>query len=198
MSLTIHALPIAIYVKEVTQQLHQAVENILLPKLESIRHADHYAVILKMFYGFYSPLEISIERYITPEHLPDLAMRRKAAAILNDLNQMGQVESGWPVCTLLPGIGSVAEAFGALYVLEGSTLGGRVMAKMLRKNQHLLIPEKALTFFEGYKEETGSHWKTFLMALNQQPYADAIANSANETFLQLKNWMQLSFHENRD
>ncbi len=190
MSLAIPALPASVIVKEATQKLHSEVEAMLLPKLSSIKNVADYAAILRTFYGYYYPLESSIGQFITPSCLPDINERRKAVAILHDLNGIENSSTEIPLCTDLPKIGNTNHALGALYVLEGSTLGGKMIARMLLKNSAVPIPEEALTFFSGYREETGSKWKAFLQVLNQQEETDAIVKAANETFYYLKGWMQ--------
>lgn len=192
MPLTLQAQPVAVITKDSTQEAHRDVENFLLPKLAAIRHRNDYAVLLRMFYGYYSPLEKKIERFITPSLLPDLAERRKAEALRHDLHAL-QSEAQMVVCKDLPKIDNEAQALGALYVLEGSTLGGKMIAKMLLQNTALSLTENEVRFFLGYKEDTGKKWKAFLEVLNRQPAGDVV-EAANETFLQLKSWMQHFYH----
>lgn len=181
-------------VKESTKTLHEEVEQLLLPQLTGIRDGDDYAAVLKMFYGFFYPLETNLLHTLTATDLPDLAERRKASSIVQDLQRIGHAEAKIPLCTALPPIQSKAQAFGVLYVLEGSTLGGKMIAKMLRKNNAAAVPEDALHFFFGYGEETGSKWKTFLQALNNQEPAGEVIAAANNTFLHLKHWIQHSLY----
>jgi len=196
MPLTINVLPTGAIVKESTQPLHREVEELLLPKLTAISSRAEYAAILKMFYGYFFPLEQRIQRLITANELPDIAERRKAAFILRDLESINVSTGDMALCTGLPFMENEAQAFGALYVLEGSTLGGKMIAKMLLKNQALAISEDAVHFFSGYRDETGSKWKAFLEVLNQQTQADAVVRAANHTFFHLKCWMQQCFrHE---
>ncbi|UOQ78251.1 hypothetical protein MUN84_06595 [Hymenobacter sp. 5516J-16] len=49
-----------------------------------------------------------------------------------------------------------------MYVLEGSTLGGQVIARQLAKAN---IPARA--YFSGHAEQTGPLWKTFVGLLTQ-------------------------------
>ena len=57
-----------------------------------------------------------------------------------------------------------AAALGFLYVLEGSTLGGRVLVKHFRAELPELSSESGLAFFSGYGDETGSRWRAFTEA----------------------------------
>ncbi|RYZ54811.1 MAG: heme oxygenase, partial [Chitinophagaceae bacterium] len=125
MPLTIHETPLAGLVKNATQQVHEEVEAILLPALTSIRSTSDYAAILKMFHGYFHPIEKLIEQQLHTGLLPDLAERRKSSSLLEDLRLLGEATDSLPLCSDLPPIKNPAEAFGALYVLEGSTLGGK-------------------------------------------------------------------------
>jgi len=57
---------------------------------------------------------------------------------------------------------SLAYALGYAYVIEGSTLGGRVILKHIANA--LKLEEKGTKFFNGYGAETGRFWKGFLEA----------------------------------
>ncbi|MDQ3279087.1 MAG: biliverdin-producing heme oxygenase [Bacteroidota bacterium] len=188
MPLTLNDLPNAALVKNETEKIHADVEGLLLPKLSAIQTTDDYAAILKMFYGYFKPVEGAIAAHVHPEHLPDIGERRNAALLLHDLCQIGHLADHPSICTTLPHITNTAQAFSALYVLEGSTLGGKYIAKMLAKNP--AIPNGATRFFSGYGEQTGSKWKRFLKVFNQQSDSDAMLASAIETFFYLKGWMQ--------
>lgn len=186
----------AAVIKETTRTLHQDVEQLLLPQLRAIKNPGDYGSILKMFYGYFQPLENVIHQHITTAELPDIAQRRKAAALLHDLNEIGNGETALQPCTDLPRLQNTAQAFGALYVMEGSTLGGKMIAKLLQKNSALSTCENALRFFSGYGDDTGNKWKTFLEVLNRQGDTGDVVHGANETFFYLKRWMQHSFsHE---
>jgi heme oxygenase len=193
MSLTINGLPFSGVVKEATQENHKETEKLLLPRLNSIKSKQDYAAILRMFYGYFFPLENIIQASITPLQLHDIAERRNAGTILRDLASIQEAASGIMLCENLPAISSAAQAFGALYVMEGSTLGGKIIARMLLKNAAFPVPEDALHFFSGYRDDTGPKWKAFLEALNKQTAIEEITTSANETFFYLKSWMQHSF-----
>ena len=189
MPLTIATASVAQVVKKETAFLHQEVEQLLLPKLNAIKSPEDYAAILQTFYAFFHPVEEAIQAQISPAILPDMAKRRTALLIVDDLAFL-EMSIGPLPCKALPQITDSAQAFGAMYVLEGSTLGGRMISKMLSKNPALSLPPVALNFFNGYKEETGKMWTAFVDVLNKQKDTDTIVHSANQTFYYLKNWMQ--------
>lgn len=174
--------------KKETEAAHQDTEALLLPKLTCIQSVAGYAAVLRMFYGYFHPLEEKIQAFVTPALLPDIRQRRTSFFILEDLKAM-RIEAGAvPVCQALPAVNNLPQAFGAMYVLEGSTLGGKMIAKMLSKN--VAVPAEALRFFSGYKDQTGAMWTAFVAALNQQRDIPAVVSSAAETFSFLSRWMQ--------
>ncbi|CAG4990007.1 hypothetical protein DYBT9275_00426 [Dyadobacter sp. CECT 9275] len=97
--------------------------------------------------------------------IPEINRRRKSHLIIDDLSQTGlslvSIHSLSPA-TFLPQ--NLAEALGILYVVEGSTLGGRLIYKHVQKNLALDATNGA-SFFKGYGPETGSRWKSFIAAL---------------------------------
>ncbi len=56
-----------------------------------------------------------------------------------------------------PSLGGVAAGLGALYVVEGATLGGRVIARHLARSL-ALGPADGAAFFAGYGDRTGAMW----------------------------------------
>jgi len=184
----------AAFLKYHTSQTHQDLEQIVLPRLMALRTMDDYIVLLKNFYGYFKPVEEQVERHIDTSILPDIHQRRKADSIQHDLTFSKAHIVHLPLATNLPVIENTYQAFGALYVLEGSTQGGRGITKMLLKNEHLQLEENQVHFFNGYGAETGHMWTRFLKALNQhgnnQSALEAMTTTANETFTLFQQWLQ--------
>jgi heme oxygenase len=177
--------------KESTSAAHAKAEALLLPKLNSLRTYDDYAVILKMFYGYFHPVEKQIAKYITADMLSDIHERRSSASTISDLKSIGYPAEHLAVADQLPQTNSVAGALGAMYVLEGSTLGGRVIAKMQMRQCPGMFNEANLTFFNGYGEDSGKKWMSFLSLVDHYAdESDLIINAANETFNCLTRWME--------
>ena len=180
--------------KKNTTEPHLALEAVVEPQLQALKSKEDYVAFLKRFYGCFKPVESLIEKNIDATVLPDIAQRRKAERIVHDLTFSNTHIEPLPVATQLPQIGNAIEAFGALYVLEGSTLGGRGITRMLLKNEALQLQLAEVTFFSGYGEQTGVMWTSFLNSLNQfttTPTAiqQQIA-TANNTFTFFKIWLQ--------
>jgi heme oxygenase len=138
-------------------------------------------------------VEQLIEQHIDDTVLPDIHQRRKAHFILHDLSFSKAHIKELPLATQLPQLKNRNTALGALYVLEGSTLGGRGITKLLLKNAQLNLQPGEVQFFNGYGAETGTMWIAFLKILNQYGETDVartqMAMAANETFTLFKNWL---------
>lgn len=182
---------VAQLLKEETIVAHTKAENLLVPKISSIKTFGDYAALLKMFYGYFHPIEQIIRKYITVDILSDIDERRNSLFILHDLKALNYSTEHMSVCNEIPQIKNIADAFGCLYVLEGSTLGGRMISKMLMKNFYIRFDESNLNFFNGYKESTGARWAHFLSVINEQEENEgAMISAAIETFDGLTKWME--------
>ncbi len=174
-----------------TRQQHLQVEQSMTPLFQSIETQEHYAVLLRLFYGFYKPLQDLIDGYIDAGKLPDYSFRRKAEWILDDLDYLGDTDTISIVSRNLPYISSASAAMGALYVLEGSTLGGRIISQLIQEKLPG-IDGRSLSFFQGYKTETGKKWTAFLEALHLYSgpaQSEELIRAANETFEKLGYWI---------
>jgi heme oxygenase len=107
--------------------------------------------------------------------LHSLELDLEAAGIQKDVinTKFEQVDSNIPSQTF---------AMGALYVLEGATLGGSVIQKQLAQN--INFPEKiALHYYRCYGAQLMANWKQFLEVLN------GIADEQHEEALNGALWM---------
>jgi len=185
---------VATLLKKNTTEQHLALEAVVEPQLQALKSKDDYAAFLRRFYGYFKPVESLIEKYINATVLPDIAQRRKAGLIVQDLTFSNTHIEALPLATQLPEISNTVEAFGALYVLEGSTLGGRGITRLLLKKEALQLRPAEVRFFNGYGEQTGAMWTSFLKSLNQFTNNPAAVQqqiaTANDTFAFFKIWLQ--------
>ena len=175
-----------------TKPVHAELEASMMPWISRVRNLEEYAGLLRMFYGFYQPLDYAIKQHVDINRLPDFHERRGAHWILEDLQTIGFAGNELPLDTRSSWVTDQASAFGALYVMEGSTLGGRVICKTISGNLGTDL-EKGLRFFGGYGPETGSRWKSFLSALDgfdQSSEEDSLVNSAYNTFRHFQTWIK--------
>lgn len=176
--------------KQETKTNHQLLEKALVGNLKGIRSKTEYTDLLKLFYSYFGGLEMRINEIIDTNLLPDSNQRRKTAALAQDLEDLGSEIPAKASGNALPTINLHLQALGALYVIEGSTLGGKIISKMMQ--QHLGLTGSGLSFFSGYGEQTEHMWDTFKEVLDQQarnPEEEAVViAAANETFLKFGKW----------
>jgi heme oxygenase len=172
---------------------HQQLEKNLVGRLKGMQTADDYIRILQIFYGYFGALEDQINEYIGTERLTDYAERRKTLSIKNDLIELNGAVPEKAQAPDLPEINSALQAFGALYVIEGSTLGGQVISKMISK-QLPQQTEGGLSFFKSYGDDTMLMWNQFKTVLESQvtsaESSSIIIQAANETFFKFRLWME--------
>ena len=122
---------------------------------------DDYAAYLSYMYRVIEYCEQTVFPAI--KDIADTSGRHKLPALAADLAFLGKTPHSEDF-VITPGPLSAAQAMGYMYVIEGSTLGGRVILKHISKT----IPVNATAgaaYFHGYEDETGSRWKNFLQEL---------------------------------
>lgn len=176
--------------REATGPFHVSVER-ALPLTRCELTVDAYRRILGAFLGFYGPLEAGLVRLATCSAELNLIGREKISWLRQDLCALGASESDLaaiPTCPDLPRVDAVDRAFGCMYVLEGATLGGQIIARNLE--QHLAMGAQSCAFFRAYGAATGTMWRTFVAHLNrQEPPFDGAVAAAVETFECLERWL---------
>lgn len=179
-----------------TRSHHERIEQALdLPG--SVHSTDDFRRLLVRFYGFYLPHEVRLRSHSSALDVYgiELGRRLKSEKIRDDLLSLGMSaeEIGrLPQCVDLPNLCTVGHALGSLYVLEGSTLGSRVIAGVLCEEVHLKIVS-GMRFLKGYGANTASMWRSFVSALDAarlEPEGVAAAHQgAVQTFDCLGRWM---------
>lgn len=118
------------------------------------------------------PREVASKLVFTPE--------AKKAAIAKDAADLTL-----PVAT--PAIAlkqaNKAYALGALYVMEGSMLGGNVIAKTLKKYEEFAQHE--FNYFTFYKDMLGPNWKSFLGTLMEEVQTEEDIESSVQGAIQV-------------
>lgn len=170
-------------IKQATKTAHQNLEKQVVLKLKAIRNHADYAEFLKRFYSYFNMLEKAIKPYLTQEVLPDYSQRRTSSYLKDDIEALGSDTVELPLAAA-PKINSEQEALGALYVMEGSVMGGSIIVQMLAKHG---ITD-GISFFSGYGPKTNEMWTTFTQILNTRvnnPQKEKLAiDAAKETFSQ--------------
>jgi heme oxygenase len=191
--------PISQQLKIYTRSNHQQLEKILVAQMRSIHTKEQYTDLLNLFFTYFGALEKRINKYIGTGQLADYPERRKTESLLEDINSLGGSTIDTIEADDVPQIDNELQAFGALYVIEGSTLGGVMISKMMKK-QLDLQDGRGLSFFDSYGSETEAMWSQFKEVLDQQVSNESderlLLAAADETFLKFKLWIDKQSKQN--
>ncbi len=130
---------------------------------------EAYRSLLEGFFRFLKPVEAALEALDLRELGIDYWLRRKLGWVEADLKDLGHSAAslnGLPEFSAAPKLRDPVEALGALYVLEGSSLGRQVMLGKLAPRLNV-GPDWAGRFFNGYGKDTGAMWGSFVAVLNE-------------------------------
>lgn len=173
--------------KEETRELHERIEDQNLAKqiMDHTIDLETYKLLLLQNYLAYRETEAQIKRF-----LPDYPAK-KHLQLHQDLEHLG-VPVNIPVENVTFECNSKAEAIGAAYVVEGSALGGLVLAKNIQKCENLNHVSQH-HFFNGDKENL-KDWNYFRTQLEEFSFTEQEERQALEkakaTFLFFENIFQ--------
>jgi heme oxygenase len=184
--------------KASTALAHQKLEKSVLGLIQELQTSKDYGNLLGLFYSYFGGLESLIDVRTVEKYLPDYNERRKSLWLLEDLLHMKKQHPEICLQTDLPLIKNPYQALGALYVMEGSTLGGVYIIKMIQRK----IPGngKGFHFFTGYGDRNALMWDRFKNALDHATTRDEdilmIISGAEMTFHSFYEWIKKNQHGN--
>lgn len=180
---------------EVHEQLHH------VPAFASLAAGllDHrgYAALLARLHGFHRPMEAAIARGLDADPVGgSLTGWRRTHLLRSDLIHLGLDDAAidrLPRAAISSDRVSPATAMGFLYVLEGSTLGGRQLAR----NLDYLLPKGTTdgrSFFLAGGDRSHVRWRDVCAAVevrgtDRRQRAQVIA-AAVEAFGQFGRWFE--------
>ena len=178
--------------KESTRDEHVALEALLALERPALTIHD-YQGYLTATHAYYRRIEPRLGSSATLAAMGlDMRRRGKRAWLESDLAWFGLA----PIAAADPPVPDVADgarALGCAYVLEGATLGGHVLERLLGPRLGL-APGRGGTFLAGYGARTGAMWRGFLAALEEagRDGVDerACVEGARETFASLGDWFR--------
>ena len=136
-----------------TRTRHAALDGAIGPEVS--RSRESYGRFLDASFVASAALEASVQRRLGPNYPV-----QRAAKLRADLEDLGVAVPAMPAAFEVE---SEAEAFGCAYVLEGSALGGLVLATAVRRLLGDDVPTRYLVL-RG--PETAQRWRWFLDELN--------------------------------
>lgn len=158
--------------RRATAGRHVLLESFL--KLDPALELSGYIKALRGFELFLSNWEPRVQARLPPRLHDWSAAQSRYEFVVRDLAQLG-CESGCrsdvsAECALLVEnirLNDTAAVFGSMYVLEGSALGGQVIARRARE-AFGLNPDNGAAYFNGFHSETASRWRQFQHLLAQE------------------------------
>jgi heme oxygenase (biliverdin-IX-beta and delta-forming) len=148
-----------------------ASQQLMNPDVTVLQYGHYLKSLYSFVHGF--------EKMVFPllNHYPALQLdkRKKSHLLQADLVMLNNREE----LELLPDelfsthYRGVPAAFGGMYVLEGSTLGGQIISKHLSSTPGIAAGGST-AYFTAYAGQTGTMWKNFLQLLCEA--ADTRAN----------------------
>jgi heme oxygenase len=182
--------------KQETAASHTRLEN-AFDLMRDDWSRDDYVALLERFYGYVAVWE-NAAGHRMPAHLREFFdARRKAALLAADLCVLTGDERRADTVPLadpdadLPALEGLGRVFGSMYVMEGSTLGGRFIAPHVARLFGLANGE-GNAYFDGYGARTGSMWNAFretaAASVPPEQHDDAV-EAAIATFEGLHGWL---------
>lgn len=160
--------PILNRLREDTREAHERLEA-RLDLLAVLRRPEARADVVARFLAHHRAEEADLAPWLEPVEGLVFDQRRRSTLIARDLEQLGGVVAPSP--SPEPAT-NLEEALGRFYVLEGSTLGGRVIAKALQSNGEDL---RGLSFFDPYGRLVGDRWQGLVALLSSYSSGDDAA-----------------------
>jgi heme oxygenase len=155
---------------------HERVDR-LFSSLDLAREAD-YRLFLIAQAAAHLPVEEAIEAAGARALLADWPERRRAHLLREDL---ADLDAEVPPALEAPALPDAASIFGAIYVLEGSRLGGT----LLKRGLPIGMPKRFLD-----AEQSPGAWRKLLAKLDEFVYApehlEAATNAARQVFMRFE------------
>lgn len=179
--------PVHQLLRDGTRDRHEALDMGLALADGNVSPA-RYVAYLRAMLGWLEPVESRLWQLDWPASLRAADRDGKSALIRADLRAAGD-SAPVPQCPDAPRpLAADAYALGVAYVVEGSQLGGRFLAKRLEAAD----PPLPLRYLRGYGDEVGSLWKGFLQHLDvaAQGQETQALKGARDAFDSLAAWLR--------
>ncbi|MEN4920117.1 biliverdin-producing heme oxygenase [Achromobacter spanius] len=179
--------PVHQTLREGTRERHETLDRGLALADGPVDRAS-YLNYLRALLGWLEPLEQRLWQLGWPASLRAAERAGKSAWLREDL---AEAAADTPRCDDAPRLGTPdAYALGVVYVVEGSQLGGRFLAKRLQD----VVPALPLRYLQGYGEQMGPLWKEFLLHLDSEAGAlgreTQALQGACDAFDSLTGWLR--------
>jgi len=157
--------------RDATHADHQRLED-RMDILSRIAAPGGRRVLAQRFHGMHAEAEAALAPWLAD--LPDLdfEMRRRSRQLAQDLVALDV--RALPAASDPIVVSSVGEALGRMYVLEGSTLGGRVIRRAVEAQGEGMV---GLSFLDPYGDRVGERWRAFMAVVEAHARTPAEADA---------------------
>lgn len=146
--------------RDATRADHERLES-RADLLGRVRTAEGRRAVVQRFWRLHAEVEAAAAPWLENLDGLDFHERRRTRRLDADLATLGLEAPGDHPD--IPVVRSISEALGLLYVLEGSTLGGRVIRRSLEAQGSDM---HGLSFLDPYGQQSGARWRGFLAVLD--------------------------------
>jgi heme oxygenase (biliverdin-IX-beta and delta-forming) len=146
------------YLRDTTASAHAAIERQL--DLDLICDRRHYAAVVATFEWFTRHWQRRVADALPLTRRAWFLGRSRQPMARADLTVLGQCPRDDADPTLSIGLAGEAAALGSMYVMEGSALGGQLIARALAERLGIRADTGA-SYFHGWGAHTGRQWKAF-------------------------------------
>jgi heme oxygenase len=170
-----------------TKEIHARLEKSLVSRIKGLESAEDYTSLLQLFYGFYLPVNNLCENHKFPQGVEVSTHSAHIQMLEKDLTTMGMRSFKNNYFTQ-PEINNYLHALGALYVMKGSMLGGKIISDMIRKK----LGGMPDSFFCSGGQEVTGNWQIFKQSIdniNDPDQQDNVIQGALNTFESFGDWI---------
>jgi heme oxygenase (biliverdin-IX-beta and delta-forming) len=186
--------PLTAYLKRETAELHRRVEA-EISIAQHLRSTTSYGDLLDTLYGIHRPFEELLRSRIEvfKTLIPDVEERFKLHLLEADMAFVGRAVGPRviPICSL-DELSTIPEMIGAFYVLEGSTIGGNMIATAVRESLGYSAGN-GTSFYSSYGKDIGRKWNYFKKSLDAVEHdkgfcREEVLGGATRMFLIFASW----------
>ncbi|MBD5655563.1 MAG: biliverdin-producing heme oxygenase [Candidatus Eremiobacteraeota bacterium] len=179
--------------RSATRERHRALEA--MPSQQRLLQSDYrlaeYRSLLQRLYGFYMPLASALDN----RSAWSVRVTDRAELLAHDLRDLGSTAADLRElarCEDLPMLDTCDRVLGCRYVMEGATLGGRVIVKHLERTFRE-FGGTPMRFFAGDGTVTAKRWLESCAIVNAEATDfDQLCATACATFDAMAAWLESS------
>jgi heme oxygenase (biliverdin-IX-beta and delta-forming) len=178
------------HLRTVTRTAHNSVEAAVSSLMQPLSLVT-YKNVIERFYGFWLGWQPQVAVLLHDEAL--LKPRHRLHMLAADLAALGlsvDAMEAVPRCPLTE-LHDDMEALGSLYVMEGSTLGGKIIQQELIRCLGDDAPAIS-SYFNGYGANNARMWRSFVARLEEESVTNThrIGAGALKTFERFGWWIE--------